>query len=67
MNINGKWGKVNKILIVVYILLRFENEADHVLAATFSSSGKFFAATDDHKSLAVWSTDESWKLIYTKY
>jgi len=40
---------------------------DQILAAAFSPSGKYFAASDDQKRLAIWNVESGWIQVNTRY
>ncbi|XP_077149630.1 tRNA (guanine-N(7)-)-methyltransferase non-catalytic subunit WDR4 isoform X1 [Ranitomeya variabilis] len=43
------------------------SEPEMILAASFSSSGQFFALTDDSKRLVLFKTSPSWELISVRW
>jgi hypothetical protein len=55
-------------LIARFCLRSNEDGSERILAAAFSSSGRFFAASDDFKQLVIWriGDDGQWTLLSTR-
>jgi hypothetical protein len=41
--------------------------SDQILAAAFSTHGRYFAISDDHKQLSIWDVHSGWKQVNTRY
>jgi hypothetical protein len=38
-----------------------------ILAAAFSTPGKLFAATNDHKQMTIWNVFDGWNHLNTRF